>query len=92
MRRQAIHVEDHPLEYYDFEGVIPKWEYGGGDVIVWNWGRWTPAKELDPAKAIAKGELHFDLEGEKLRGRFVLVRTDRSGRRPGKEQWLLPQA
>ena len=89
VRRQAIHVEDHPIEYFDFEGVIPKGEYGGGDVIVWDWGRWEPAKDADPAKAIAKGELHLDLHGEKLRGRFVLVRTDRSSGRGGKEQWLL---
>jgi bifunctional non-homologous end joining protein LigD len=88
-RRQAIHVEDHPIEYYDFEGVIPKGEYGGGDVIVWDWGHWSPAKDVDPAKAIADGELHFDIEGEKLRGRFVFVRTDRSPRTSGKEQWLL---
>ena len=89
VRRQAIHVEDHPIEYFDFEGVIPKGEYGGGDVIVWDWGTWTPAKVTDAAKAITKGELHFDLEGEKLRGRFVLVRTDRNGARGSKEQWLL---
>jgi bifunctional non-homologous end joining protein LigD len=91
VRRQAIHVEDHPIEYFEFEGVIPKGEYGGGDVIVWDWGRWTPAKAKDaePAKAIAKGELHFDLHGERLRGRFALVRTDRSAARSGKDQWLL---
>ncbi|HWC68298.1 MAG TPA: DNA polymerase ligase N-terminal domain-containing protein [Acidimicrobiales bacterium] len=89
VRRQAIHVEDHPLEYFDFEGVIPKGEYGGGDVIVWDWGRWTPAKDDDPAEAIGTGELHFDLDGERLRGRFVLVRTDRSGERSAKEPWLL---
>src|SRR3954467_6739500 len=89
VRRQAIHVEDHPIEYFEFEGVIPKGEYGGGDVIVWDWGRWIPAKEGDAAKAIAKGELHFDLEGEKLHGRFVLVRTDRAPQQSGKEQWLL---
>src|SRR3954469_4018367 len=57
VRRQAIQVEDHPLEYYEFEGVIPKGEYGGGDVIVWDWGRWTPAKaNRDPAKEISDGE------------------------------------
>src|SRR3954470_21103163 len=89
VRRQAIHVEDHPIEYFEFEGVIPKGEYGGGDVIVWDWGTWTPAKEADPARAISKGELHFDLQGEKLQGRFVLVRTDRGDGRSGKEQWLL---
>src|SRR5215208_6700158 len=89
VRRQAIHVEDHPIEYIDFEGVIPKDEYGGGDVIVWDRGRWTPAKDVDPATAVTKGELHFDLHGERLRGRFVLVRTDRSPGRSGKDQWLL---
>ena len=89
VRRQAIHVEDHPLEYFDFEGVIPKGQYGGGDVIVWDWGRWTPAKESDPGKAISKGELHFDLDGQRLKGRFVLVRTDRGSGRGGKEPWLL---
>ena len=89
VRRHAVHVEDHPLEYYEFEGVIPQGEYGGGDVIVWDWGRWSPGKEADTARAISEGELHFDLDGEKLRGRFVLVRTDRSPAPSGKEQWLL---
>src|SRR5436305_1834032 len=89
VRRQAIHVEDHPIEYFDFEGVIPKGEYGGGDVIVWDWGRWTPAKPGDAEKSIAKGELHFDLEGEKLCGRFVLVRSERNAPRSKQEQWLL---
>jgi bifunctional non-homologous end joining protein LigD len=90
VRRQAIRTEDHPIEYFEFEGVIPRGEYGGGDVIVWDWGHWTPAGGDDPTRALAEGELHFDLTGERLRGRFVLVRTDRSGHRPGaKEQWLL---
>ncbi len=74
VRRLAVHVEDHPLEYFDFEGVIPEGEYGGGDVIVWDWGTWTPAPGTDPLQAIGEGNLHFDLQGEKLRGRFVLVR------------------
>ena len=73
-RRLAVHVEDHPIEYRDFEGVIPKGEYGAGDVIVWDQGTWAPAKTDDPAAAVAAGELHADLYGEKLRGRFVLVR------------------
>ncbi|NLA35768.1 MAG: ATP-dependent DNA ligase [Actinobacteria bacterium] len=73
-RRLAVHVEDHPIEYRDFEGVIPRGEYGAGDVIVWDQGTWTPAKTDDPAAAVASGELHADLCGEKLRGRFVLVR------------------
>src|SRR5215207_10267731 len=86
-RRTAVHVEDHPIEYLDFEGVIPKGEYGGGDVIVWDIGTWEPAKTDDPAAAVAAGELHAEVHGEKLRGRLVLVRR---GRQPGsKEQWLL---
>ncbi|HWA66487.1 MAG TPA: DNA polymerase ligase N-terminal domain-containing protein, partial [Mycobacteriales bacterium] len=87
IRRAAFHVEDHPLEYVDFEGVIPAGQYGGGDVIVWDTGTWTPHGTDDPASAIAAGELHFDLTGEKLRGRFVLVRTKTSS--SGKEEWLL---
>jgi bifunctional non-homologous end joining protein LigD len=86
-RQLAVHVEDHPVEYIDFEGVIPKGEYGGGDVIVWDRGTWAPSKTDDPARAIADGELHFDLVGEKLAGRFVLIRRDRDD--AGKEQWLL---
>lgn len=79
-RRMAVRVEDHPIEYFDFEGVIPKGEYGAGDVIVWDWGRWEPEPETpDPAVALAAGELKFRLRGEKLVGRFTLVRT--SGRR-----------
>ena len=88
-RQLAVHVEDHPIEYFDFEGVIPKGEYGGGDVIVWDWGTWAPVRTDDPAAAIEKGELHFDLQGEKLAGRFVLVRRDRAPDTSGKEQWLL---
>ena len=83
-RRLAVHVEDHPIEYADFEGVIPRGEYGGGDVIVWDRGVWQPVDE-DPAKAIEDGTLHFDLDGEKLAGRFVLVRTNRGE----KDQWFL---
>jgi len=86
-RRNAVHVEDHPIEYLDFEGVIPAGEYGGGDVIVWDIGTWEPQKTDDPAAAVAAGELHAEMHGSKLRGRLVLVRRDRE---PGeKEQWLL---
>ncbi len=93
-RRLAVHVEDHPLEYFDFEGVIPKGEYGGGDVIVWDWGTWTPAPGTgDPAAAVAAGELHADLRGEKLAGRFVFIRRGRRAAAASgssdKEQWLL---
>ncbi len=98
IRRMAVHVEDHPIEYFDFEGVIPSKQYGAGDVIVWDWGTWEPeAPTLDPRKAVADGELKFRLHGEKLKGRFTIVRTSR---RPGAapsaafeddqgEQWLL---
>src|SRR5690348_8247870 len=87
VRRAAFHVEDHPLEYFDFEGVIPAGEYGGGDVIVWDAGTWEPQKIMDPAKAVAAGELHVELTGQKLRGRFVLIRTDTDS--AGKESWLM---
>ncbi len=81
-RRMAIHVEDHPIEYLDFEGVIPKGEYGGGDVIVWDWGTWQPEPETpDGRRGVEDGELKFTLSGEKLQGRFTIVRT--SGRGSG---------
>ena len=101
IRRMAVHVEDHPIEYFDFEGVIPAKQYGSGDVIVWDWGTWEPeAPTLDPRKAIADGELKFQLRGEKVKGRFTIVRTSgrkRKGDDPGArafeddagEQWLL---
>ncbi len=76
VKRMAVHVEDHPIEYIDFEGIIPSGQYGGGDVIVWDTGTWEPAKTDDPARALAKGELHAEMHGEKLRGRLVLVRRD----------------
>ena len=87
IRRAAFKVEDHPIEYIDFEGVIPAGGYGGGDVIVWDAGTWAPGKEGDPARALAQGELHVDLDGEKLHGRFVLVRTGRAS--GDREEWLL---
>jgi bifunctional non-homologous end joining protein LigD len=90
VRRAAFHVEDHPLDYFDFEGIIPAGEYGGGDVIVWDEGTWEPDEAgdpPDPGTAVKNGEVHLDVRGHKLAGRLVLVRTrtDRSG----KEQWLL---
>jgi bifunctional non-homologous end joining protein LigD len=95
-RRMAIHVEDHPVSYFDFEGTIPKGEYGGGDVIVWDWGTWEPeAETADAAAALATGELKFRLRGEKLRGRWTIVRTGEATRRSagGDEEsgdpWLL---
>jgi bifunctional non-homologous end joining protein LigD len=91
-RRLAVHVEDHPVEYFDFEGVIPRGQYGGGDVIVWDWGRWTADPSTpDGAAAIAAGELKFRLDGERLHGAFVLLRTilGRDARHAAKDKWLL---
>ena len=85
-KRMAVHVEDHPLEYFDFEGVIPNKQYGAGDVIVWDWGTWAIDDDADPIAATEAGDLHFDLFGEKLSGHFALVRR---GPRDNKEQWLL---
>ena len=85
-KRLAVHVEDHPLEYGGFEGTIPKGEYGGGNVIIWDRGRWTPVG--DPHKGYKKGHLDFDLEGEKLHGRWHLVRM-RGKPREKRENWLL---
>jgi bifunctional non-homologous end joining protein LigD len=87
VRRLAVHVEDHPIEYLDFEGVIPSGEYGGGDVIVWDIGTWQPHETGDPAAAVAAGALHADVTGSKLAGRFVLVRSNRRG--GDDSQWLL---
>ena len=85
-KRLAIHVEDHPLEYGDFEGTIPKGEYGGGAVIVWDRGHWRPIG--DAKKGYAKGHLDFELAGEKLGGRWHLVRM--AGKpRDKHENWLL---
>src|SRR5688572_20126384 len=98
IRRMAIHVEDHPIEYFDFEGVIPAKQYGAGDVIVWDWGTWEPeAPTLDPKQAIEDGELKFVLHGEKLKGRFTIVRTSprpgasasRAFEKDEGEKWLL---
>ncbi|MFE2004659.1 DNA ligase D [Pseudomonas guariconensis] len=84
VRRLAIHVEDHPLDYADFEGHIPEGHYGAGDVIVWDRGVWEP--EGDPRSAYAKGKLRFRLQGEKLAGVWNLFRTHLAGK---KEQWML---
>src|SRR5437868_10901687 len=96
VRRMAVHVEDHPIEYFDFEGVIPARQYGAGDVIVWDWGTFeSEPPGTDPGKAIRDGELKFRIFGEKLKGRFTIVRTDVGGRdRMGSaegegEKWLL---
>jgi bifunctional non-homologous end joining protein LigD len=84
-RRLSIQTEDHPLEYGEFEGVIPEKQYGAGDVLLWDRGIWTP-EDRDPLEALRKGRLHFHLEGEKLEGSWVLTRTRGAEDKP---QWLL---
>ncbi|MGE3295513.1 MAG: non-homologous end-joining DNA ligase, partial [Geminicoccaceae bacterium] len=88
-KRLAVEVEDHPLDYGDFEGTIPKGEYGGGTVIVWDRGTWTPVG--DPHRGLAKGHLEFELHGEKLSGRWHLIRMA-GKRREKRVNWLLIKA
>ncbi|MBL9074483.1 DNA ligase D [Tabrizicola sp.] len=85
-KRLAVHVEDHPMDYGSFEGTIPAGQYGAGTVIVWDRGTWTPV--FDAAKGFAKGHLEFELKGEKLTGRWHLIRM-RSKPREKRENWLL---
>jgi bifunctional non-homologous end joining protein LigD len=87
IKRLAMQVEDHPVEYANFEGVIPEGEYGGGTVMVWDLGRWLPEQE-DVAAALARGDLKFTLRGKKLHGSWVLVRTRGFGR-GFRTSWLL---
>jgi bifunctional non-homologous end joining protein LigD len=83
-KRLAVHVEDHPIEYADFEGVIPAGNYGAGAVIVWDRGWYRPVKDADPVAALARGKLEIELHGFKLRGRWTLARMS------GKDKdWLL---
>jgi len=88
-KRLAVEVEDHPLDYGDFEGTIPKGQYGGGTVMLWDRGFWEPEGNKTPEQALAKGDFKFKLEGERLHGSFVLVRM-RNDRDGGKRtNWLL---
>ena len=82
VKRLAMHVEDHPVDYANFEGVIPEGEYGGGTVMVWDNGIYGPEETRSVTQAVAKGELKFAMLGQKLKGSFVLVRTR-------ERQWLL---
>ena len=87
VKRLAMQVEDHPIDYAGFEGVIPEGEYGGGTVMVWDRGTWTPETD-DVADALEKGELKFTVQGEKLKGSWALVRTRGYGS-GCKQSWLL---
>lgn len=86
-RRLAVQVEDHPLEYGSFEGTIPKGQYGGGAVMVWDFGEWKPLGDVD--QGLRDGHLKFELHGKKLEGRWALVRMHGHGEKPGKPNWLL---
>ena len=87
-KRLAMRTEDHPLDYGTFEGTIPEDEYGGGTVMLWDKGRWIPAPGKDPSKTIEEGHLHFTLEGERMKGEWVLFRLNpRKGERG--EPWML---
>ena len=92
-RRMAMRTEDHPIEYFDFEGTIPRGEYGAGDAIVWDWGTFAPEETDDPAAALQAGELKFRVHGERLRGRYTIIQTggkrDAFGRKSEPAQWLL---
>jgi len=86
-KRLAMQVEDHPVGYRDFEGTIAEGGYGAGPVIVWDRGRWQPLG--DPHEGLRKGALKFELQGEKLRGQFALVRLPPRGASRGRPAWLL---
>jgi bifunctional non-homologous end joining protein LigD len=87
-KRLAMRTEDHPLDYGGFEGTIPKGEYGGGTVMLWDQGRWIPHPDKDPRKTLEEGHLHFTLEGERMKGEWVMFRLKP---RPGEkaEPWML---
>jgi bifunctional non-homologous end joining protein LigD len=86
VKRMAMPTEDHPIEYAKFEGIIPEGEYGGGTVMIWDAGTWTP-ESPDVDAALKKGDLKFTLEGRKLHGSWVLVRI--RAREGGRPPWLL---
>src|SRR6202044_2202531 len=87
-KRLAVEVEDHPMEYGGFEGTIPKGQYGGGTVMVWDQGTWEPVTDVD--EGLRNGQLKFILRGQKLKGHWALIRMkgDRFGEK-GKNNWLL---
>ncbi|MBI3321954.1 MAG: 3'-phosphoesterase [Candidatus Omnitrophica bacterium] len=86
-KRLAVMVEDHPIEYGAFEGIIPEGHYGAGPVVIWDRGTWTPLEGVELAQGLKAGSLKFVLRGERLRGAFALVKL-KGSRATGKE-WLL---
>jgi bifunctional non-homologous end joining protein LigD len=89
VKRLAVEVEDHPLDYGDFEGTIPKGQYGGGTVQLWDRGYWAPLGDKDPEGALKRGELKFTLAGERLAGSWVLVRLKQDRYGDKRINWLL---
>src|SRR5579862_320928 len=91
VKRLAVEVEDHPIEYGTFEGTIPGGQYGGGTVQLWDHGTWQP-QERDPERDLAKGHLKIVLDGERMKGKWALVRMRDDPHRPGRKvrhNWLL---
>ena len=89
-KRLAIRTEDHPLEYADFEGVIPEGQYGAGTVMVWDRGEYEPEGGIPPQEQLARGKIDMDLKGKKLHGGFTLIRTGGGSIEPREGQrWLL---
>ena len=88
VKRLAMQTEDHPVEYSDFEGVIPSGQYGAGTVMLWDRGTWHP-ENADVDGSLQKGEIKFTLQGKKLQGAWVLVRTRGFGKNPLGSAWLL---
>ncbi|MFB2567438.1 DNA ligase D [Rhizobium sp. IMFF44] len=88
-KRLAVEVEDHPLDYGDFEGTIPKGQYGGGTVMLWDRGYWEPEGRTSPEEALKKGDFKFTLDGKRLHGSFVLVRMRKDRDRGTRTNWLL---
>jgi bifunctional non-homologous end joining protein LigD len=82
-KRLAVQTEDHPIAYNRFEGIIPEGQYGAGRVIIWDRGRYENRSDVPPRRAVRRGELSFELHGDKLRGRFTLVRMGKT------KNWLL---
>ena len=92
VKRLAVEVEDHPLDYGTFEGTIPEGEYGGGTVQLWDFGKWMPQTESDPENDLKEGHLKFEIDGKRMHGGWALVRMRDRDVRPGKKvrhNWLL---
>jgi bifunctional non-homologous end joining protein LigD len=92
VKRLAVEVEDHPLDYGTFEGTIPEGQYGGGTVQLWDNGTWQPQSDTEPGRDLARGSLKFELDGKRLHGGWALVRMkdrDREGRPTKRHNWLL---